>query len=51
MTLHQVLQDASAPYYVDYLSLDVEGHEAQVLAPSSNLFERYAFRAMAIERP
>ncbi len=49
MTLASVLDGASAPRQIDYLSLDVEGAEYRVLRDFP--FERYTFSAMTIERP
>lgn len=47
--LEEVLEEASAPSVIDYLSLDVEGAEERVLAQFP--FEKYLFRCMTIERP
>ena len=45
--LVDVLQAHQAPRIIDYLSLDVEGGELQVLKDFP--FERYVFRVMTIE--
>ena len=47
--LAALLDAFGAPRVVDYLSLDVEGHEEAVLAHFP--FDRYTFRALTIERP
>ena len=47
--LESILDLAKAPQTIDYLSLDVEGQEEAVLGRFP--FERYAFRAMTVERP
>jgi hypothetical protein len=52
--LQALLGDARAPSTIDYLSLDVEGAEALVLAPSFPFGAgagQYAFRVLTIERP
>ena len=49
MRLASILDRVSAPRSIDYLSLDVEGHEDAVLGRFP--FDRYTFRAMTVERP
>lgn len=49
VSLAKVLQDNQAPKVMDYLSLDVEGYEEQVLYNFP--FDEFAFRVMSIERP
>jgi hypothetical protein len=46
-TLERVLESAKAPYIMDYLSLDVEGQEYNIL--STFPFHKYAFRCMTVE--
>ena len=48
-TLESVLDKNQAPKIIDYLSLDVEGAETEVLINFP--FEKYTFLAMSIERP
>ena len=48
-TLHEILKKNTAPYKIDYLSLDVEGAEYNVL--QNFPFDQYIFRTMTIERP
>lgn len=48
-TLNATLVDISAPKVIDYLSIDVEGAEEQILAEFD--FERYTFLCITIERP
>lgn len=48
-TLEQILIDENAPRLIDFLSLDVEGAEFMILRNFD--FDKYVFRAMAIERP
>ncbi len=47
--LTSILLEQSAPDIIDYLSVDVEGAEDQVL--TEPLFEKYRFNCMTIERP
>jgi FkbM family methyltransferase len=47
--LEKVLLDNNAPKVIDYLSLDVEGFEDEVLLDFP--FESYRFLSMTIERP
>ena len=49
VTLEAILDQHHAPRVIDYLSLDVEGHEWEVLG--SFPFGKYTFRAVTIERP
>jgi FkbM family methyltransferase len=46
-TLEAVLDDVGAPSIIDYLSLDVEGHELAIL--STFPFHKYKFRCMTVE--
>lgn len=46
-TLEEVLDEFNAPKIIDYLSLDVEGQEYNIL--STFPFEKYNFRCMTIE--
>lgn len=46
-TLAAVLDQAGAPAVIDYLSLDVEGHELEIL--STFPFDRYKFRCLTVE--
>jgi hypothetical protein len=46
----EVLESVGAPRVIDYLSLDVEGAENEVLS-SSFPFDRYIFLLMTIEQP
>lgn len=46
-TLNQILQEANAPSYVDYLSIDIEGHEFSVLEATD--FKKWEFGVMTIE--
>ena len=48
-SLASILDEHAAPSLIDFLSLDVEGYEHQVLKDFP--FDRYRFRAMAVERP
>ena len=47
VTLTQVLEDANAPDVIDFLSLDVEGGELEVLKGID--FDRYSFRWILVE--
>jgi FkbM family methyltransferase len=47
--LADVLKAHDAPQYIDYLSLDVEGYEYEIL--STFPFEEYRFGCLGIERP
>ena len=47
--LADVLKAHGAPQYIDYLSLDVEGYEYEIL--SSFPFAEYRFGCLGIERP
>ena len=49
LTLAQALQTANAPTDIDFLSLDVEGYEHEVLKAFP--FNNYTFKTMIIERP
>ena len=49
LRLASILDRVHAPHSIDYLSLDVEGHEEAVLGHFP--FDRYTFRAMTVERP
>lgn len=49
MTLESVLIEANAPKTIDYLSLDVEGHEYEAMLGFP--FDRYKILSMNIERP
>jgi hypothetical protein len=46
-TLERVLESAKAPQIMDYLSLDVEGQEYNIL--STFPFHKYVFRCMTVE--
>ena len=46
-TLAYVLDQFQAPNVIDYLSLDVEGHEYDIL--STFPFDRYQFKCMTVE--
>jgi FkbM family methyltransferase len=46
-TLDRVLETFNAPSVIDYLSLDVEGHEYSIL--STFPFEKYKFRCLTVE--
>ena len=46
-TLEEVLNSVNAPTVIDYLSLDVEGHEYSIL--STFPFDKYKFRCMTVE--
>lgn len=48
-TLESILKFSSAPSVIDFLSLDVEGHEYYVF--KSFDFSLYKFLVMSIERP
>lgn len=48
-TLLELLDIASAPREIDYLSIDVEGAEERILLSFD--FSKYTFRCMTIERP
>ncbi len=48
-TLYEILKKAKAPKVIDYLSLDVEGAELEVL--KNFPFKKYKFLSMTIERP
>ena len=47
--LHDILDEHQAPRTIEYLSLDVEGQEDNVL--NSFRFDRYVFLALTVERP
>ena len=49
-TLAGVLQTASAPRVIDYMSLDVEGAESAVLSSGFD-WDKYTFLTLSIERP
>lgn len=49
VTLESILDHAKAPAIIDYLSLDVEGHELYVLKHFN--FHKYRFMFITIERP
>ena len=49
MPLQRLLSDLGAPPTIDFLSLDVEGYEEQVLATHD--FRRHRFLTIAVERP
>ena len=49
VSLANLLQKHTAPRVIDYLSLDVEGAEDDVLLQFP--FDKYLFRVMSIERP
>jgi len=49
LPLARILDDLAFPSTIDYLSLDVEGFEEEVLIAFP--FDRYRFRVMSIERP
>jgi len=46
-TLAEILDSINAPEIIDYLSLDVEGHEYSIL--STFPFDKYKFRCMTVE--
>jgi len=46
-TLADILDSVNAPTIIDYLSLDVEGHEYSIL--STFPFDKYKFRCMTVE--
>ncbi|MDA7436132.1 FkbM family methyltransferase [Synechococcus sp. AH-601-B19] len=46
-TLSDILEDADAPMHIDYLDIDVEGHELNVL--KSIDFKRYSFSYIGCE--
>ena len=46
-TLKTILQDYNAPKIIDYLSLDVEGHEYEVL--KNFPFDEYKIRCLTVE--
>lgn len=46
-TLAQILDEFNAPQIIDYLSLDVEGQEYNILSTFS--FDKYKFRCMTVE--
>lgn len=48
-TLESILDEAKAPRLIDYLSLDVEGAELEVLKNFN--FSKYRFKCMTVERP
>ena len=48
-SLQEILKKAKAPKIIDYLSLDVEGAELEVL--KNFPFKKYKFLSMTIERP
>ena len=47
ITLEHVLDACHAPEVIDYLSIDIEGHEFEVLRVFP--FDRYKFRTMTVE--
>ena len=47
--LQSILDQANAPKYIDYFSLDVEGHEETILIDFP--FDIYSFGCLGIERP
>lgn len=49
LSVDQLLQDAEAPPVIDYLSVDVEGMEDEVMETFP--FDRYRFLCATIERP
>ena len=49
VTLSRILRHLQAPKVIDFLSLDVEGHETKVL--ESVDLERYTFLVLNVERP
>ena len=49
VTLSDILDWRKAPKLIEYLSLDVEGHEWEVIGAFP--FDRYAFKVITIERP
>ena len=51
LRLATILDRAHAPATIDYLSLDVEGHEEAVLGRFPFGKEGWTFRAMTVERP
>lgn len=46
-TLDEIFDEMNAPKMIDYLSLDVEGHEYQIL--STFPFDKYNFRCITVE--
>ena len=48
-TLQAELRKANAPKVIDFMSLDVEGHEYQIM--KNFPFDEYKFKAMTIELP
>lgn len=46
-TLQSILEDCNAPYKIEYMNLDVEGAEYEVLRVFP--FDRYSFKCMSIE--
>lgn len=49
VSLHSLLKEHKEPSVIDYLSIDVEGAEEEVLANFP--FDEYRFNTMTIERP
>lgn len=49
VSLGDILRKTKAPFTIDYLSLDVEGMEDEVMATFP--FDKYHFRCATIERP
>ncbi|MFY0625279.1 MAG: FkbM family methyltransferase [Reichenbachiella sp.] len=47
--LSQILKSQNMPSIIDYLSLDVEGYEEEILIDFP--FDKYRFNVMTIERP
>lgn len=47
-TLRRILEEGNAPRTIDFLSLDVEGHEDAALLP---VLPHYTFHALVIEGP
>jgi FkbM family methyltransferase len=47
--LISILEECSAPKVIDYLSMDIEGAEEQVLKAFP--FDRYSFNCITLERP
>lgn len=46
-TLTDILDESKSPYFIDFLSLDVEGAESEVLKGIN--FDKYTFKYMLIE--
>jgi len=46
-TLNTILEECNAPAFIDYLSIDVEGHEPTILEAFD--FDRWRFGAMTVE--